>query len=139
MQLILTRCLLGGTVAGAIAAVVNAVIYATGVIDPTFETPAGGPIPLGAVVVFSLVPNIIGGGVFWALRRHTTPVRLWRIVVAIVTVVSFVTPFSLQDPPAAMLIGLLAMHVIAGLAAMFVTPEVAMRSSTSSTIISPDG
>ena len=127
MTLTLTRCLLGGTAAGIVDAVVNAVIYATGVIDPSVETPAGGPIPLGAVVIFSIVPNVIGGAVLWALARRGDPIRLWRIVVVVVTVASFVTPFSLRDAPAAMLIGLLTMHVVAGLAAMFVTPAGAAR------------
>lgn len=55
----LGRALVGGTAAGILAAVVNALIFATGVIDQSVETPAGGPILLGAVVTFSVVPNVV--------------------------------------------------------------------------------
>lgn len=124
----LGSALLGGTAAGVVAAVVNGLIYATGVIDQSVETPAGGPIPLGAVIIFSIVPNVIGGVVYWALqRRFTAPLRTWRIVVAVVTVASFVTILGLEDAPAAMLVALSAMHIIAGVAAYTVTPSVAQR------------
>lgn len=127
----LGRALVGGTAAGILAAVVNALIFATGVIDQSVETPAGGPILLGAVVTFSVVPNVIGGAVFWAVqRRASAPLRTWQIVVAIVTLVSFVTILGLEGAPAAMVIALVAMHVIAGAAAFVVTPAVAARRST---------
>lgn len=123
--------LLGGLTAGVAAAVVNAVIHATGVIDQTVETPAGGPIPLAAVITFSVVPNVIGGAVFWALARWTgSPLRPWRIVVAAVTVVSFGTVAQLPDAPVSMVVALVAMHVIAGAAAYAVTPTVALRRTT---------
>jgi hypothetical protein len=139
MQLTVIRCLVAGAAAGAIAAIVNAVIYATGAVDQSIETPAGGPIPLGAVIMFSLVPNLIGGAVFWALGRSADPIRLWRIVVVIVTIVSFYTPFTLDGPPTEMLVALLAMHVVAGIAAIVVTPAVAMRGSASAGAAPPRG
>ena len=126
----LGRALVGGTAAGILAAVVNALIFATGVIDQSVETPAGGPILLGAVVTLSVFPNVIGGAVFWAVqRRASAPLRTWQIVVAIVTLVSFVTILGLEGAPAAMVIALGAMHVIAGAAASVVTPAVAAGRS----------
>lgn len=97
-------------------------------IDQSVETPAGGPIPLAAVLIFSVVPNILGGAVLWALRqRGAAPLRTWHIVVAIVTVLSFVTILGLEGAPAAMLIALASMHIIAGVAAYVVTPTAAQR------------
>lgn len=127
----LGSALVGGTAAGVVAATMNALIYATGVIDQSVETPAGGPIPLGAVIIFSILPNIIGGTVYWALhRRVAAPLRTWRIVVAVVTVASFVTILGLEDAPVSMLVALSGMHIIAGAAAYAVTPTVAQRSAT---------
>lgn len=122
--------LLAGTAAGIVAAVVNALVFATGVIDQSVETPAGGPILLGAVVTFSVFPNVIGGAVFWAVqRRASAPLRTWQIVVAIVTLVSFVAILGLERAPTAMLFALAGMHVIAGAAAFVVTPAIAARRS----------
>jgi Family of unknown function (DUF6069) len=123
--------LVGGTAAGIVAAVVNALIFAIGAIDPSVETPAGGPIVLGAVITFSLVPNIIGGAVYWALQRwRSAPLRSWRIVVAIVTVVSFVTILGLEGAPMSMVLTLATMHLVAGAAAYAVTPAVAARRTS---------
>jgi hypothetical protein len=123
--------LVGGTVAGIVAAVVNALIFATGVIEPSVETPAGGPIILGAVITFSLVPNILGGAVFWSLQRRTSaPLQTWQILVAVVTVGSLVALLGLQGAPLSMVLALVAMHIIAGAAAYVVTPAVAARRAS---------
>jgi hypothetical protein len=123
--------LLGGLGAGVVAAVLNAVIFATGVVDRAVETTAGGPIPLGAVIVLSIVPNIIGGAVFGALQRWTaSPLRLWRTVVTAVTLLSLVGIAQLPTAPVSMLVALAAMHVIAGTAAYAVTPTVALGRAT---------
>lgn len=128
-NLTLGRALLAGTAAGAVAAVINAVIYATGVIDQSVETPAGGPIPLVAVIAFSLVPNILAGGLLWFLHgRAGDPVRTFRIVAIAVMVLSFLTPLGLAAP-IGMIIALEAMHVVAGIAAVVVTPMVAARTA----------
>ena len=124
----LGSALVGGTAAGIVAAVVNAIVFATGVIDPAVETPAGGPITLAPVVMFSVTANIIGGAVFWAVqRRASSPLRTWQIVVAVVTLVSFVSIVGLQGAPTTMRFALVAMHVIAGAAAFVVTPAIAAR------------
>lgn len=128
MSFPLGSALLAGLAAGVVAAIVNGLVFATGVIDQSVDTPAGGPIPLAAVVTFSIVPNILGGVVFWAMQRWTSaPLRLWHIVVAVVTVLSFATILQLEGAPMSMLLALAAMHVIAGLAAYVVTPEAARR------------
>ena len=120
--------LLAGLVAGVVAAIVNALIFATGLIDQSVETPTGAAISLAPVVIFSIVPNILGAVVFWALQRRTsTPLRTWHIVVAAVTVLSFVTILGLEGAPVSMMLALAAMHVVAGIAAYVVTPAAAQR------------
>lgn len=120
--------LLAGLVAGVVAAIVNGLIFATGLIDQSVETPAGGPIPLSAVLIFSIVPNILGALVFWGLQQRTSaPLRTWHIIVAAVTVLSFVTILGLDGAPVSMMLALAAMHVDAGIAAYVVTPTAAER------------
>jgi hypothetical protein len=119
------RALLGGLAAGVVAAAVNAALFATGLIDQSVVVPTGDPVSLGAVISLSLVPNIIGGLVLWGVLRAGRGVRLFQIIVAVVTVLSFVTPFSLPGAPLSMILILELMHVVAGAAAAFVTPRVA--------------
>jgi len=119
------RALLGGLAAGVVAAAVNAALFATGLVDQSVVVPTGDPVSLGPVISLSLVPNIIGGLVLWGVLRAGRGVRLFQIIVAVATVLSFVTPFTLPGAPLSMILILELMHVVAGAAAAFVTPRVA--------------
>jgi len=119
------RALLGGLAAGVVAAAVNAALFATGLVDQSVVVPTGDPVSLGPVISLSLVPNIIGGVVLWGVLRAGRGVRLFQIIVAVATVLSFVTPFTLPGAPLSMILILELMHVVAGAAAAFVTPRVA--------------
>ena len=104
--------------AGVGAAVVNAVIYllaaAVGVGWAEAVVPGRGQITLGAVVFSSLVPALVGAAVFALLARFTRrPVRNFRVLAAVVLVLSFVTPFSVPGAPAAVIVVLILMHVAA--------------------------
>lgn len=112
------RLLWVGPLAGAVAAVVNAVIFllasGLGAIPQDIVVPGQGPITLGPVVVSSFVPALLGAGLLALLVRFTRrPVRVFRIVALVALVLSFVTPFSLAGAPAAMVLTLLLMHVAA--------------------------
>ena len=122
----LGRALLGGLAAGVVAAVVNAVLFAFGAIDQSVITPMGQSIGLGAVVTLSLVPNIIGGLVLWGVLRAGRSVRLYQIIAVVATVLSFYSPLTLPDAPLGMVLLLEVMHVVAGAAAVFITPRVAL-------------
>lgn len=119
------RALLGGLAAGVVAAVVNAILFAFGLIDPSIATPAGPGITLAPVVVISLVANVVGGLVLWGVLRSGRGVGLFRIIVLVVTVLSLAQPLILSGAPLAMILMLQLMHVVAAAAAWFVTPRVA--------------
>jgi len=119
------RALLGGLAAGVVAAAVNAALFATGLIDQSVVVPTGDPVSLGPVISLSLIPNVLGGLVLWGVRRAGRTVRLFQIIVVVATVLSFATPFTLPGAPLSMILVLELMHVVAGAAAVFVTPRVA--------------
>ena len=102
-----------------VAAVLNAVVYsvasALGAIPLDVEIPnAGGPLPLGAVVVFSFVPAILAAGLLAILGRFVSrPIRVFTLVAIVVFVLSLYTPFSIPGAPLAMILALELMHLIA--------------------------
>jgi hypothetical protein len=107
-----------GPLAGAIAAVVNAVVYllasALGAMPSDVVVPGQGPATLGAVVSIYFVPALLGALLFAVMGRFTRrPIRTFRVVAAVVLVLSFATPFTLPGAPVAMIAALLVMHVIA--------------------------
>ena len=76
-----------------------------------------GPVTLGALVSISFVPALLGALVFAVMGRFTRrPIRTFRVVAAVVLVLSFATPFTLPGAPVAMIAALLLMHVIAAAA-----------------------
>ncbi len=115
------RLLWVGPLAGAVAAVVNAVVYllasAFGAMPPDVVVPGQGPVTLGAVVSISFVPALLGALLFAVMGRFMRrPIRTFRVVATVVLVLSFATPFTLPGAPLAMIAALLLMHVIAAAA-----------------------
>lgn len=105
------------------AAAVNALVYlaatALGWIPRSVLIPsANGESPLTVgMVVFMSVGGAVGAAMTFALiglfaRRS---VRLFRIVAAIVLVLSFVTPLTIAGAPVSMVLSMEAMHVAAWL------------------------
>ena len=79
--------------------------------------PGQGPVTLGAVVSISFVPALLGALLFAVMGRFTgRPIRTFRVVAAVVMVLSFATPFTLPGTPVAMILALLLMHVSAAVA-----------------------
>ena len=103
------------------SAVVNAVVYllasALGAMPLDVVVQGQGPDTLGAVVSISFVPALLGALLFAVMGRFTgRPIRTFRVVAAVVLVLSFATPFTLPDTPVAMILALLLMYVIAAVA-----------------------
>lgn len=104
--------------AGLVAAVLNAVVYlvaaALGAMPQDLDINGQGPLTLGPVMSLLFVPALVGGVVFALLGRFTRrPVTIFRILAAVLLVLSFVTPFSIPAAPVGMIVALELMHVIA--------------------------
>ena len=129
----LGRLLAYGAVAGAIAAILNAVVYlvasAVGAIPQSVEIPnTGGPLPLGAVVGFSFVPAILAAGLLAILGRFTRrPFRVFTIIAVALFVVSLYTPFSIPGAPVAMILALEIMHAVAAMVIVGVLTRMGRR------------
>ena len=106
--------------AGLGATVANVVVYtiesALGAIPQTvlLPPPMSQPITVVLVIINSFVPAIVAG-VFLALlnRFARRPVRLFRIIAAVLLLLSFANPFTIPGAPPAMIIALDLMHVVA--------------------------
>ncbi len=103
------------------AAVANALVYfaasGLGFIPQSIlvPTPSGEhPLTVAPVAVSSLVGAIAAAIVFAIIGLFARrPVRLFRIVATVVLVLSFATPLTIPGAPAAMILSLEVMHVVA--------------------------
>ena len=115
----LGRLLACGVLAGVVAAALNAVVYllasVLGAIPLDVEIPnTGGPLPLGAVLIFSFVPAILAAGLLALLGRFVRrPIRVFVALAVVAFVVSLYTPFSIPGVPVAMIVALEIMHAVA--------------------------
>lgn len=110
-----------GLLAAVTAAVANALVYfaasGLGFISQGFlirMTSGEMPLTVGLVAISSVV-GAVGAGVVFAViglfaRR---PVRLFRTVAAVALVLSFAMPLTIPSAPAATVLSLEAMHVVA--------------------------
>ena len=105
--------------AGVVAAAVNAVIYfiasAAGAIPQTVLVPGlNQPITVVLVILNSFVPAILAAVVLALLNRFARrPVRLFRIIAAVLLVISFANPLTIPEAPLAMILTLDLMHIVA--------------------------
>lgn len=98
----LGRVLMAGLTGGVIAAVINALIYfaAQGVnggllLVQTPQAPTPQPLPLPAVLLFSIAPGLAASVVYWVLARFTRNPTGWFLILAgIVFVLFFFGPLG---------------------------------------------
>ena len=103
------------------AAVANALVYfaasGLGLIPRSVLIPlASGPAPLtvGPVVITSVIGAIGAAGVFALIGLFARrPIRLFRIVAAVVLVLSFAAPATIAGAPLSMILSMEVMHVVA--------------------------
>src|SRR5262245_5939923 len=94
--------------AGLAAAAANSVVYlvasAAGAILPTVLVPGvDQPVTLAPVTLNSFLPAIVAGVLLALLNRFTNrPVRNFRIIAAVVLLISLVSPFTIPGAPIAM-------------------------------------
>ena len=113
------RLVLVALLAAVAAAVANGVVYlaaaAAGAMPQDVVVNGQGPITLPIVAAAS-VQGAVAAAVVYALlcRFARRPVRVFRVVAAVVLVLSFVTPFTIPGgAPVPMILALEAMHVVA--------------------------
>ena len=85
----LGRVLMAGLAGGVIAAVINAIIYFAAqsvnggpLIVQTPQAPTPQPLPLPAVLLFSIAPGLAAGVIYWALARFTRNPARWFLILA---------------------------------------------------------
>lgn len=113
----------------AIAAVINVVVFLILGLFIDWNatmTPAGAPVSAVPVAMLTFIPILLSGVVFFLLARFIKrPVTVWIGVCVVVTLLSFVTPFSVPGAPLPWIIGLEILHVIAGAIAALGYPRLA--------------
>lgn len=114
----LERLLWVGPLAAASVAIANAVVYvvasALGTMPQDFIVEGSGPITLAPVVLSSLI-GAAGATVVFAVVALLAqrPIRTFRIVAAVVLMLSFATPLTIPGAPLSMILTLELMHVVA--------------------------
>lgn len=101
------------------AAVINAVLFfigkATGLLsDAVLIQPANEPISLIPVIISSIIPTLLSGGVLALLNRFVSaPLRVFNIIAVVLLVLSFINPFAaIPNVPIGMGVWLNVMHVV---------------------------
>src|SRR5215510_11108155 len=123
-----TRTLAVTALAGAVAVAVNLAIRAA-VLAALDQPDVPRPLVLGADVVFTFVPCLLGGLVFVVLRRRTTrPVYWFTLAAAAVVVLSWAAPL------AGWLGGGFTAGLALGLSVMHVTPAVVLVAALRRTV-----
>lgn len=123
-----------GAIAGMLAAVANGVVYllaaAVGTMPDDVAVSGGAPITLLPVVLSSIMPAIVAAVFLALLVRFTRrPIGIFRVVAVVLLVLSFITPFTIPGAPAAMILTLLIMHVVAAAIIIWVLTTLAPRQS----------
>ena len=120
-RLALGRLWWAAPLAAAAAALANAVVYGGAEIagalpDSVLVDSPTGREPLGLkAVLFASVMGAVGAAVVFALigQFSRRPIRAFRIVAAVVLVLSFATPLTIPGAPLSMVLTMELMHVVA--------------------------
>lgn len=115
------RIVLVGLLAAVAAAVSNALVYfaasGLGVIPQGFVirmTSGEMPLTVSLVAITSVVGAVGAAAVFAVVGLFARrPVRLFRIVAAVALVLSFAMPLTIPGAPAATILSLEVMHIVA--------------------------
>jgi hypothetical protein len=105
--------------AGLGAVVANVLVYfivsAAGAIPNSVLVPGmNQPMTVVLVIMSSFVPALLAGVLLALLNRFTRrPVRSFRIIAAVLLLISFVNPFTIPGAPLTMILALGFMHIVA--------------------------
>jgi hypothetical protein len=121
-----------GLLAALVAAVANAVVYlvaaSAGAMPQEIVVNGQGPITLPVVVALS-AQGAVAATIVYALvgRFARRPVRVFRVVAAVVLVLSLVPPFTITGAPISMILALELMHVVAAVVIVGLLTTMARR------------
>jgi hypothetical protein len=105
--------------AGLGSVVANVLVYfivsAAGAIPSTVLIPGMNlPVTVIPVILNSFVPAILAAVLLALLNRFTRrPVRSFRIIAAVLLLISFANPFTIPGAPLTMILALNFMHIVA--------------------------
>lgn len=122
-----------GLLAALVAAVANAVVYlvaaSAGAMPQEIVVNGQGPITLPVVVALS-AQGAVAATIAYALvgRFARRPVRVFRVVAAVVLVLSLVPPFTITGAPISMILALELMHVVAAVVIVGLLTTMARRA-----------
>jgi hypothetical protein len=112
----ITAFLRTGALAGVLALVVNVALYyaaqAGGLWDLSIQSPAGGPITVAPVAIFSLLPAVVGALLAWVLARFVPAGLAVFQGIALLVFVAFLFPPFQLGAPTGMVWTLQLMHVV---------------------------
>lgn len=124
-KLNLKQSLFAGLSAGIAAAIINAVLFVVfhtaGVISNNIYPQPGQPLTVLPVIMASIVPLIIGSGVFYLFERFlTNGFKIFAIIALVLMVLSLFSPFTIiPNVTLGYSLVLCAMHVVAALSLLY--------------------
>lgn len=131
--------LTAGLIGGAVAVALNLVLYYVGAalaggellaVLPGSTGPA--PMPLIAVVLFSLVPGVVAGAAYWGLHRATKRPTAWLLAIAALAFLAFFPgPFNVASGTTLVILEL--MHVTTAAPILWFLLRAQPRETRSST------
>jgi hypothetical protein len=137
-RLAVSKLPLAASLAIGLATLINVALFfvfsRVGLITPSVEIPSVvGPQPMTAIVVatMTVLQMLIGVVILAAIIRWrpSSAVRTWQIVAAVVLVLSFATPATgIPGAPLGYVLALEAMHIVAGVLAIWLLPALARQS-----------
>ncbi|MEM1260368.1 MAG: DUF6069 family protein [Bacteroidota bacterium] len=114
---VLYACLSGG--------IVNTLLFfigtGTGVIPETVAiSPDGKALALPPVVLASVVPVLVAALLFYLMSLFMASHRRWFLVIAVVVLLlSFITPFGIENVPFGMALLLNSMHLVVAASVLY--------------------
>jgi hypothetical protein len=139
-ELVISRLPLAVLLTIGLATLLNIGLFyafsALGFITASVDIPTvAGPQPLTAIMVatMTVLEMLLGTAVLALIIRFrpSSALRTWQLVAGVVLVLSFVMPFTgIPGVPLVYGLALDAMHLVAGILAIWLLPALAARSAT---------
>lgn len=120
------QSMIAAGIAAGLAAVINAVLFfvlhASGIFTDNILIQPSMPLTVVPVLLSSIVPTILAGGIFFLLERFTSKgFLIFSIISAVLLLLSFANPYKIPGVTTSYAMGLNLMHVVvAGLIIYFI-------------------